>query len=96
VTRADGAERTKTVFVGIVEGNATSHIKHPSMDGWRLLIVQPLGITGTPDGEPILAVDSLGAGDGAKVVISNDGRGARDLVGDDNSPVRWTIIGIVD
>ena len=85
-----------TVLIGIVEGNATSHIKHPSMDGWRLLIVQPLGIAGKPDGEPILAVDSLGAGDGAKVVLSNDGRGARELVGDDNSPVRWTITGIVD
>ena len=84
------------MLIGIVEGNATSHIKHPSMDGWRLLIVQPLGIAGKPDGEPILAVDSLGAGDGAKVVISNDGRAARELVGDDNSPVRWTIIGLVD
>jgi ethanolamine utilization protein EutN len=84
------------VQLGIVEGNATSHIKHPSMTGWRLLIVQPLDIKGGPDGEPILAVDSLGAGDGAKVVISNDGRGARELVGDDNSPVRWTITGIVD
>ena len=84
------------MLIGIVEGNATSHIKHPSMDGWRLLIVQPLGIAGKPDGEPILAVDSLGAGDGAKVVLSNDGRGARELVGDENSPVRWTIVGIVD
>ena len=84
------------MLIGIVEGNATSHIKHPSMDGWRLLIVQPLDIGGKPDGEPILAVDSLGAGDGAKVVLSNDGRGARELVGDDNSPVRWAVIGVVD
>ena len=84
------------MLIGIVEGNATSHIKHPSMDGWRLLIVQPLDQRGGPDGEPILAVDSLGAGDGAKVVISSDGRGARELVGDENSPVRWTVIGIVD
>jgi ethanolamine utilization protein EutN len=84
------------VQIGIVEGNATSHVKHPSMNGWRMLIVQPLDIGGHADGEPILAVDSLGAGDGAKVVISNDGRAARELVGDNNSPVRWTIIGIVD
>ncbi len=84
------------MLIGIVEGNATSHVKHPSMNGWRLLIVQPLGMKGMPDGEPILAVDSLGAGDGAKVVLSNDGRGARELVGDENSPVRWTIVGIVD
>jgi ethanolamine utilization protein EutN len=84
------------VLIGIVEGNATSHVKHPSMNGWRLLIAQPLDMRGRPDGEPILAIDSLGAGRGDKVVLSNDGRGARELVGDENSPVRWTIIGIVD
>ena len=85
-----------TVLIGIVEGNATSHIKHPSMGGWRLLIVQPLDQRGGPDGEPILAVDMLGAGHGSKVVISNDGRSAREMIGDDKSPVRWTVIGIVD
>ena len=84
------------MLLGIVEGNATSHVKHPSMYGWRMLIVQPLDIGGRADGEPILAVDMLGAGRGAKVVLSNDGRSAREMIGDEKSPVRWTVIGIVD
>jgi len=84
------------LLLGIVEGNATSHVKHPSMYGWRMLIVQPLDMAGGADGEPILAVDSLGAGHGSKVVISNDGRSAREMIGDEKSPVRWTVIGIVD
>lgn len=84
------------MLLGLVEGNATSHVKHPSMTGWRMLIVQPLDARGGPDGEPILAIDSLGAGHGSKVVLSNDGRSAREMVGDQNSPVRWSIIGIVD
>jgi ethanolamine utilization protein EutN len=84
------------MLLGIVEGNATSHVKHRSMYGWRMLIVQPLDMAGGADGEPILAVDSIGAGRGAKVVISNDGRSAREMLGDEKSPVRWTVIGIVD
>jgi ethanolamine utilization protein EutN len=66
------------------------------MHGWKLLIVQPLDLAGRPEGDPILAIDMLGAGRGTKVVISNDGKGAREMVGSDNSPVRWTVIGVMD
>ena len=81
---------------GIVEGTATATIRHPSMAGWKLLIVQPLDVAGAPDGEPVLAIDRLGAGHGTKVVISNDGRGTREMIGDPKSPVRWSVIGLVD
>ncbi len=84
------------MLMAMVEGNAVSHIKHRSMNGWKLLIVQPLGIDGGPDGDPLLAIDMLGAGHGATVVISDDGRGTRDMIGDTTSPVRWAVIGIAD
>ena len=84
------------MFVGWVEGTAVSHVKHPSMAGWKLLIVQPLNVAGGPDGDPVLAIDALGAGHGTKVLITNDGKGAREMVGDTTSPVRWSVIGIVD
>jgi ethanolamine utilization protein EutN len=82
--------------IGIVEGTATSSIKHRSMHGWKLLIVQPLDLKGGPEGEPLLAIDMIGAGHGTRVVISNDGRGTREMVGDTNSPVRWAVIGVMD
>ena len=41
------------------------HASIASMNGWKLLIVQSLLADGrTPDGEPQLAVDNLGAGIG--------------------------------
>jgi ethanolamine utilization protein EutN len=82
--------------LGHVVGHAISSVKHASMQGWRLLVVQPLTSAGTADGEPILAIDNLGAGYGQRVVISNDGLGARQLVGHKNSPVRWLVLGICD
>ncbi len=81
------------MLIGRVEGNAISTVKHASMTGWRMLVVQPIKAASN---DPLLVIDSLGAGIGDLVVISNDGSGARELVGDRTSPVRWTTIGIVD
>ncbi|MFM8582025.1 MAG: EutN/CcmL family microcompartment protein, partial [Planctomycetaceae bacterium] len=36
--------------LGQVIGRATATIKHPTLTGWRLLIVQPLDAAGGPDG----------------------------------------------
>jgi ethanolamine utilization protein EutN len=66
------------------------------MRGWRLLVVQPLGADGQADGEPLLAIDSLGAGPAHRVILSNDGAGARELIGAKNSPVRWIVLGVCD
>jgi len=84
------------MLAGIVEGNVTATIRHRSMAGWKLLIVQPIDHDGRPDGDPVLAIDMLGAGHGTKVVISNDGKGTREMIGDTTSPVRWSVIGLVD
>lgn len=82
--------------IGQVVGQAVSSVKHPSFVGWRLLLVQPLTPDGREDGEPLLAIDSLGAGTAARVILCNDGAGARELVGVRNSPVRWMVLGICD
>ena len=67
------------MLIGIVEGNAISTIKHRSILGWKLLIVQPLDFDDAPDGDPVLALDMLGAG--AFVVLGRlDVPGAGDSV----------------
>ena len=83
--------------VGTVVGTATSTVKHPSMAGQKLLIVQFYGVDGhTPDGEPVIAVDALGAGVGEKVILSSDGKGTRALLASETTPVRWSVVGIED
>lgn len=78
-------------------GTATATVKHSSMEGWKLLIAQPLMADGvTPDGDPLLAVDGSGARSGDMVILSSDGRGTRELLQADNSPVRWMVMGIQD
>jgi ethanolamine utilization protein EutN len=79
-----------------VVGHATSTVKHPSMNGWRLVLVQPLMPDERPDGEPLLAIDSLGSPLHGRVIVSNDGAAAREMVGARNSPVRWFVMGLQD
>jgi ethanolamine utilization protein EutN len=79
-----------------VIGHATSTVKHPTLRGWRMTVVQPLDTRERPDGVPILAIDSLGGSLGDRVIISSDGKAARELVGAENSPARWLVIGLAD
>ena len=82
--------------LGRVIGQATSTVKHPSMQGCRLLVVQPLQSDGGEDGDPVLSIDELGAGRGDVVMISSDGLGVREMLNSNNTPVRWAVIGLKD
>jgi len=85
------------MYTGRVVGHATSTVKHPSMEGFKLLLVMALQADGhTIEGDPILVVDTLGAGVGETVMITSDGIGARELLGSETSPVRWSVLGICD
>ena len=79
-----------------VEGNLVATRKHPSLESWRLVICQPIGGDGKPEGVPVVAIDSHGAGMHQQVVISSDGLAARKAVGVEKTPVRWLVVGIVD
>lgn len=79
-----------------VEGSVVATRKHPSFEGWRLVICQPVNLAGQPEGSPQVAIDAYGAGLHQQVIISSDGAAARLAVGDPKSPARWMVIGIAD
>ena len=79
-----------------VQGRATSTVRHRSLAGAKLLVCQPLGPEDRAAGDPVLAVDKLGAGSGDRVILSSDGQGLRAVLNDPNSPARWWTLGIVD
>jgi ethanolamine utilization protein EutN len=83
--------------IALVVGTATSTVKHVTLRGQKLLVVQPLLADGEgPDGDPQIAVDAVGAGKGERVMITSDGRYVRELVKHENTPIRWSVIGIAD
>ena len=75
-----------------IHGHVTSTIKHKSFEGWRLLIAVPE----SADVAPQVVLDNLGAAIGQRVLISSDGSEARKMIGDELSPARWTVVGVID
>ncbi len=83
--------------LGKVVGSVTSTVKHASMRGQKLLVIQPLLADGqSPDGDPVLAIDVVGAGRHERVMISSDGKGTREILKSETTPVRWAVVGIAD
>jgi len=84
------------VIKSVVIGRTHATTKHPSMEGHRLLIVRKLDIQDQPIEDPLVVLDAIGARKGDQVLISSDGKFAKDLVNSASTPVRWTTVAIVD
>ena len=84
------------MILGRVTGSVVSTIHHPVVDGRKLLMADRLDQDGKPTGGYIIALDAIGAGMGEIVLILDEGNGARQLLDDDEAPVRSMVVGIVD
>jgi ethanolamine utilization protein EutN len=79
-----------------VVGTVVSTQKHRKLESAKLMLVQPLTLDDAPRGSTLLAVDSVGAGVGEKVLIVLEGRAAGEAIGRKGAPVDAAIVGIVD
>ena len=79
-----------------VIGTVVSTQKHETLTGAKLLLVQPLTLDDTPTGLCLMAVDSVGAGVGERVLIVLEGRAAGQALRKRLAPVDAAIVGIVD
>ncbi len=84
------------MLLGIVQAAMHSTINHPFYDGRRLLIVDRTAADWSWLGKYIIAVDTVDAGPGDRVLVLDEGTGARQVLGDSNGPVRSVIVGRVD
>ena len=84
------------MLIGRVVGTVVSTQKSGKLDSAKLLLVQVLSLDDEPRGAAILAIDSVGAGVGEKVLVVIEGRAAGEALGRKAAPVDAAIIGIVD
>jgi microcompartment protein CcmK/EutM len=74
-------------------------ISAPVFDGRRLLLCELLDETGetpAPSAAYMVAVDRVGAGAGERVLLLDEGTGARQILEEEVAPVRALIVGIID
>jgi microcompartment protein CcmK/EutM len=84
------------MILGRVIGSITSTINHPFYDGKKLLVVERIDTAGAPLADYVIAVDTVGAGAGERVLVLDEGNGARQVLASKDAPVRSVIVGIVD
>lgn len=78
-----------------VIGTVVATIKNESLNGQKLLVVQTLDKNLEPNGKPMVAIDSIGAGVG-ELVFWCRGREASFPFKREDTPTDCTIVGIVD
>ncbi len=81
--------------LGLVIGTVVATRKDERLVGSKLLVTHPITIDGTLLGEPIIAVDTVGAGAGEKVIYVQGSVASRAICSD-MAPADAAIIGIVD
>ncbi len=84
------------MILAVVKGNVVSTNKTEKLQGSKLLIVEEWNIeTHRCSGQPRVALDLVGAGEG-ELVMCVSGSSARQTEQTDKRPVDMAIVGIVD
>lgn len=84
------------MFLARVVGNVVSTRKSELLTGRKLLVVEPVDFDQQRgDGKPLVAIDSVGAGEG-EVVLVVQGSSARLTESTKDTPCDATIMAIVD
>ncbi len=84
------------MILGRITGSVVSTIPHPIVEGRKLLVAERLDSAARATGGYIIAIDAIGAGQGETVLILDEGSGARQILDDNEAPVRSIVVGIVD
>jgi ethanolamine utilization protein EutN len=84
------------LIIGRVTGEIHSTINHPFYNSKKLLVVEKTDPSGKPTGDYVIAVDVVGAGFGERVLVLDEGNGARQVFDSTDAPVRSVVVGIID
>ncbi|MCA9782252.1 MAG: EutN/CcmL family microcompartment protein [Candidatus Cloacimonetes bacterium] len=82
--------------IATVTGSVVSTLKNPEFVGYKLLLVTDTDLDGSLLGDPYIALDTVDAGQGDRVLINKEGGGARLLLDNPRIPVQAVIVGVVD
>ena len=74
-------------------GNVWATRKSDALNGFKLMLVEVEA--GKDKGVRLVAVDTISAGIGERVLVCT-GSAARRMIGDDNLPIDAAIVGIID
>lgn len=81
--------------IGLVIGRVIATRKDENLIGTKLLITQPIDLEGNLCGQPLVTVDTVGAGIGERVIYVSGSMAARAILNKE-APIDAAIVGIID
>ena len=84
------------MIIGRIIGELVATRKHPSHEGRKVLMVQPLSLEGEDRGDAVVALDWVDAGVGDRVLVATEGWSAMTSVERPNSPIDMAVIAVID
>jgi ethanolamine utilization protein EutN len=84
------------MLIARVVGTVVSTQKNAKLEGTKLLLVQPLDLVGADRGGAVLAIDSVDAGVGDRVLLVQDGKAAQTALGRGTAAVDAAVVGVID
>ncbi len=84
------------MILGRVIGEIHGTIKHPFYANKKLLVIEKTSPAGAPTGDYLIAADAVGAGADERVLVLDEGNGARQVFDSKDAPVRSVVVGIID
>ncbi|MBI3683557.1 MAG: EutN/CcmL family microcompartment protein [Acidobacteria bacterium] len=84
------------MLIARVIGEVVATQKHASHEGQKVLLVQPLNLDGSDRGDAVVALDSVDAGIGDRVLMATEGFSAMTSVGRPLSPIDMAVVGVID
>jgi microcompartment protein CcmK/EutM len=79
-----------------VLGTVVATMKCRDLEGYKLLVLQPVDPEGKPTGRSMVGLDTVQAGEGDTVLIIDEGNSSRMILGNSMAAVRTVVVGIVD
>jgi microcompartment protein CcmK/EutM len=79
-----------------VAGTVVATMKCGDLEGYKLLVLQPVDPQGNPKGKTMVGLDTVQAGEGDTVLVIDEGNSSRLILGSPMAAVRTVVVGVVD
>ena len=84
------------MLIAKITGSVASTAKNSDLHGFKILLVEPIDLEGNSLGRELLAVDTVDAGIGDRVMICMEGGSVGTVMGINKAACDAAIVGVID
>ena len=84
------------MFLAEVVGTVVAPLQIEALEGRKLLLLRPVQPAGEGCARTRIGIDTVGAGEGDRVLVIDEGNSGRQILELPDGPVKTLVVGVVD